>query len=59
MGFSHPNVFGAFILSISAEYLYLREKKLNIFDITLIGVLSFLVGYYADSRTPQLSIILI
>ena len=59
MGFSHPNVFGAFILSISAEYLYLREKKLNIFDIALIGILAFLVGYYADSRTPQLSIILI
>lgn len=59
MGFSHPNVFGTFIFSIMSEYVYLRYKKLNIFDLIIIMISIWSIGYYADSRTSQMCIIIL
>ncbi len=57
MGFSNPNVFSTFILAIVVEYLYLRDKKINIRDfIIAIGAI-FVIDYYADSRTQILSLV--
>lgn len=54
MGFSHPNVFGTFVLSIMSEYIYLRYRKLNILDVAIIVIVIWIIGYYADSRTSQM-----
>ena len=54
MGFSHPNVFGTFVLSIMSEYIYLRYRKLNILDVAIIVIAIWIIGYYADSRTSQM-----
>lgn len=54
MGFSHPNVFGTFVLSIMSEYIYLKYRKLNILDVAIIVIVIWIIGYYADSRTSQM-----
>lgn len=54
MGFSHPNVFGTFVLSIMSEYIYLKYRKLNILDVAIIVIAIWIIGYYADSRTSQM-----
>ena len=54
MGFSHPNVFGTFVLSIMSEYIYLKYRKLNILDVAIIVIAIWIIVYYADSRTSQM-----
>lgn len=59
MGFSHPNTFGGFIFSIVCDLIYLRKEKLNLLDVIIILLSSFVVSYFSDSRTSQISIILV
>ena len=58
MGFSHPNIFGTYIFSICCEYIYLNYKKIKFYKVVGLVVVSFLVSYFSDSRTAQLSILI-
>ena len=51
MGFSNPNSFSTYIMSIVAEYLYLHRNKMRIMDFLIAILAIFLIDYYADSRT--------
>lgn len=60
MGFSHPNKFGTILFSIYCEYIYLKNKHINIkafFGITL--AISFAIYYFCDSRTSIITTILL
>lgn len=60
MGFSHPNIFGAFVFSIYCEYLYINHQKLRtIFLIFLSLLVTFIISYFSDSRGSYLSVILL
>ena len=59
MGFSNPNVFSNYILSITVEYLYLRKDKIKIKDIVVILISILVIDYYADSRTQILCLIVL
>lgn len=59
MGFAHPNIFGTFILSIVSEYIYLRYKKFNILDFIIVLISIWVIGYYSDSRTSQISLFIL
>ena len=58
MGFSHPNIFGTYIFSICCEYIYLNYKKIKLYKVIGLVIVSFLVSYFSDSRTAQLSILI-
>lgn len=59
MGFSNPNTFSTFVMSIIIEYLYLRKDKLNIMDFILVVCSIFIINYYADSRTQITCLIIL
>ena len=59
MGFSHPNAFGIYILSICCEYIYVRYPKLKFIEALSIIGLSFLVSNFSDSRTSQILLIIL
>lgn len=58
MGFSHPNIFGAYIFSIFSEYLYINHKKVKTPLLIIASIIiAFLIFYFSDSRGSYLSII--
>lgn len=59
MGFSNPNTFSTYILSIVVEFLYLRRAKINIKDFIVIIMSICLINYYADSRTQIVCLIIL
>ena len=59
MGFTNPNVFSTYIMSIVAEFLYIRRNKLNILDLIGVILSIFIINYYAGSRTQIVCIVLL
>ena len=59
LGFQHPNLLGAYVLSICAEYIYLRYKKINFVDYIVLVVVTILLTIITDSRSAQIGMILL
>ena len=59
MGFSHPNIFGFYIIILCLEFLYLKNFKVDFKGITILILLTLLIDYFADSRASTVIMILI
>lgn len=60
MGFSHPNVFGAYVFSIYCEYIYIyRNKNKTIINLLVTVTAFLLVNYFCDSRGSSYSILIL
>lgn len=57
MGFTNPNVFSAYVMSVLAEIWYLRRTKFGLLDVMLAVVGIWLIGYFADSQTQVVCIV--
>lgn len=58
-GFGHPNTFGVYILSMSADFIYLYRKKNKFIVYLILLLLVFILNIYCDSRSSMLGIILL
>lgn len=58
MGFSHPNIFGIYILMLCLEYVYIHDFKSNKTQYFILVVLIFIVNYFANSRASMLVMLL-
>ena len=59
MGFSHPNTFGAYLLSICIDIFYLNFKKIGILYYVFAIFIALIIRYFADSRTSIYALILL
>ena len=57
MGFSNPNSFSTYIMSIVIEIMYLRNKKIGLIDLIYVILSIYIINYYASSRTQILCLI--
>lgn len=51
LGFSNPNIFSSYVLSIIMELLYLRRKKYGILEIIASLILITIIFFTTGSRT--------
>lgn len=58
MGFSHPNIFGFYIMIIYAEYLYLKKLKLEKYDIIVILSCVIIIHFLSASRTSTAMVVI-
>ncbi|MCD8096626.1 MAG: hypothetical protein LUE31_00995 [Lachnospiraceae bacterium] len=58
-GWSHPNELGLFLLMLCAAWVYLRYKKWCWKDNAAMLLLVALLDYLANSRTSEISILLL
>lgn len=58
MGFTNPNIFSTYIMSVVAELLYIMKEKIKIIHLPIIAIACLLIDYYSNSRTQILCIIL-
>lgn len=59
LGFSHPNALGAYIMSISFSYIYIRYKNIKLRDVILLFLALIFATIYTDSRTATAGILLL
>lgn len=59
IGFANPNVFGYYIFSICADYIYLNGERIKFYHIVILIVMALIVGYVSYSRTSILLITLL
>lgn len=60
MGFSHPNKFGAYILSLYTEFVYLffnKNKKATNLTVTILSVC--IISHFCDSRASAICILIL
>lgn len=57
-GFSHPNTFGAFIMILVIEWIYLRFKNLNYFEILLFLGIVYFLKVKVDPRSSIIAIVI-
>ena len=58
MGFSNPNTFSTYVMSIVLEYLFIHRKKIRIKEVIITLVSVLIIDYFADSRTQIICILL-
>ena len=58
-GFASPNSFGAMILSICLEMIYLKRNKLNKYTYIKILLVTVLLLIFCDSRSAEISLVLL
>lgn len=59
LGFSHPNVIGLYLLSMCAEFVYIRGRNIKLFDILIWIIIAIIFDHYTDSRTSFFCIFLL
>lgn len=59
MGFPHPNIFAGRVLQLCLMHVYLREKRLKLFDCAVMLVVAMVVHKISDSRTVTYLIFLL
>jgi len=55
LGFTHPNVLGAVILSAIAEWIYIRKSKITKYELILLFMILYLVNVVANPRSAIVS----
>lgn len=58
LGFGNPNTFGYYIFSICADYIFLKGKRISIFNVIIFFAIALIVSKISLSRTSSLLIIL-
>ena len=59
MGFANPNTAGLFLMTLFADYCYLRFNHMNLKDYLLIILGIIIIKYTCDSRTNEIALILL
>lgn len=59
MGVAHPNDFGAYLMIICFDYIYLKQNNIKVIDYFILVAVSFIISFFSDSKTSQFSILLL
>ncbi len=58
VGFSHPNVFGMYILMTCMEFVYFKKGKIKLHHFILLSLIIFFIDYFSNSRTSIVVLII-
>ncbi len=59
MGFANPNTAGLFLMTLFADYCYLRFNHMNLKNYLFIILGIIMIKYICDSRTNEIALILL
>lgn len=58
IGFSHPNVFGAYLMVICMSWMIIRYEKLKIYDYLIFIAITVYIWLGPNSRSSSLTLVL-